>query len=303
MALMCIFTCMLSKAQNATVALHHEGDVTMYDGEKLQEALNVAVDGDTLFLSEGAFIGSDTIKSGVAIIGAGTKTRIVGNIVVGEYSGTIEKCSLSLLTLESTSSSSSGNGDVLIGMPKDFTIFQCKFNNLTTRTISATHRFNTVNVTVVSCNCSSIPFLFLQSLNIMASKIKSAVVGLNTSTYSNCNIGSVTVNQNGAIFNNCVLGSATSSATYSGCLIKGNADSFSTAYGCWFTDEEVLNEDLDCIYSNIANCVDDNNVMVGVMGGATKYSLQASTPRVTEHSLTVDNAKKVLNVTLKVGVE
>ena len=68
-------------AGNAKCLLHHNGAVTIYDSDDLNNALNAAVDGDTLFLSEGSFAGF-TITKKITVRGSGQFTKVGGDILV-----------------------------------------------------------------------------------------------------------------------------------------------------------------------------------------------------------------------------
>ena len=59
-------------AQLLTAALHHQGKVTIYGSDKLSTAMNDAVAGDTLYLSEGSFPNALTITKAIRVIGVGS---------------------------------------------------------------------------------------------------------------------------------------------------------------------------------------------------------------------------------------
>ena len=71
----------MSNAQSGTIALHHEGKVTIYDSGNIQSAVDASVKGDTLYLSEGTF-GGFTITKGAVVIGSGQSTLISGDITI-----------------------------------------------------------------------------------------------------------------------------------------------------------------------------------------------------------------------------
>jgi hypothetical protein len=70
----------------AQALLLHNGQGKSFDADQLQQAVNEAVAGDTICLSEGTFMvgnaDSDTliIEKGVSVIGAGEMTILAGNI-------------------------------------------------------------------------------------------------------------------------------------------------------------------------------------------------------------------------------
>ena len=69
------------KAQQSIIALHHEGNVTIFAGAKTQEAMDASVKGDTLYLSEGTFAGFN-VTHGIVVLGSGEKTVVSGNITI-----------------------------------------------------------------------------------------------------------------------------------------------------------------------------------------------------------------------------
>ena len=69
----------VSKAQQSIIALHHEGNVTIFAGSKTQEAMDASVKGDTLYLSEGTFAGWN-VTHGIVVLGSGERTVVSGNI-------------------------------------------------------------------------------------------------------------------------------------------------------------------------------------------------------------------------------
>ena len=69
------------KAQQSIIALHHEGNVTIYAGAKTQEAMDASVKGDTPYLSEGTFAGFN-VTHGIVVLGSGENTVVSGNITI-----------------------------------------------------------------------------------------------------------------------------------------------------------------------------------------------------------------------------
>ena len=66
---------------NSKILLQHEGGVKVYDSDQMTQAINDAVKGDTIFLSEGSFGGFDLTKE-VMIRGCGTTTIITGAVKI-----------------------------------------------------------------------------------------------------------------------------------------------------------------------------------------------------------------------------
>ena len=68
----------------AAVLLLHKGQGKTFETDQLQAAVNEAVNGDTICLSEGSFSVADglTIDKKISIIGAGEISKIIGNVKV-----------------------------------------------------------------------------------------------------------------------------------------------------------------------------------------------------------------------------
>ena len=70
------------KAQIGIAALHHAGSVSVFKEDKVANAIAAAVEGDTIYLSEGHFLGNFTIDKPIHVIGSGQGTIIDGNITI-----------------------------------------------------------------------------------------------------------------------------------------------------------------------------------------------------------------------------
>ena len=76
----CLLCGLAVSAQSNTFAiLHHGGEQVLYDGDNLQTVLEIAQEGDTIFLSEG-FFPSVTINKKITLRGSGQKTHISGHL-------------------------------------------------------------------------------------------------------------------------------------------------------------------------------------------------------------------------------
>lgn len=69
------------KSEPVILALHHEGNVTFYYDYQFDAAQEAAVDGDTIYLSEGTFDGTMWVRKPIHVIGGGQKTIINGYLV------------------------------------------------------------------------------------------------------------------------------------------------------------------------------------------------------------------------------
>lgn len=78
----------VAMAQRPMATLSHQGKLTFFNsGSSFGEAINAAVDGDTIYLSEGKYscqglVDNNTITKKVTVIGNGRKSHIVDDIIV-----------------------------------------------------------------------------------------------------------------------------------------------------------------------------------------------------------------------------
>ncbi|MBQ7495588.1 MAG: hypothetical protein IJT75_07590, partial [Bacteroidaceae bacterium] len=86
LSIVSLFLCASSFAETRqTILLLHEGTGRGFAPDQLQEAVNAAVKGDTIYLNEGIYpLAGDTltIDKEVNIIGVGIHTRLLGTINV-----------------------------------------------------------------------------------------------------------------------------------------------------------------------------------------------------------------------------
>ncbi len=68
-------------AQKAIAMLNHNDTVTIYSSNQLQNAIDKAVDGDIIYLSEGLF-SAFTVGKSITIMGAGKGTVIPGEVEI-----------------------------------------------------------------------------------------------------------------------------------------------------------------------------------------------------------------------------
>ena len=166
-------------ASLASIMLQHNGNVTMYDPDKMSSAINDAVAGDTIYMSEGAFTGDFTINKAVCIIGAGQNTKIQGNI-------TISIDNTPTLTAHMLDAVSMGNNSVTVSKAvKNLKFRKCYFNSLT---INA----STTDLSIDRCRIEDFyPQTNVKSGNVLNSyfyRLRGASSQTNTINFINCNI-------------------------------------------------------------------------------------------------------------------
>lgn len=291
------------QAQVAIAALHHEGNVSIYSASGIKNAINDAVAGDTIYLSEGMF-GGFTVTKPIVIIGAGQTTSISSNVSIGKSGETMEEGLL-------LSGLNMANNLSFTGTISGVRISQCNIaGNCDINDSSNSYSFDNIEILM-----SKIKTLQLGSrvkgLTVVASKI-SSVTGDGADEGSvvimNCNIknsndGSYGYSGPKNNFVNCIIGYAGDGVCYN-CLYKTSA-SRTVLYDCYQNSDFTLDDDLNCSLTDdelkAAGYVGPDNTWVGINGAEVQYSLVMPVVQVTEHSVEVDQAERKLKVSLKLG--
>lgn len=307
----CLFVASLSTfgASLSSIMLQHNGSVTMYESDKMATAIGAAVKGDTIYLSEGSFVGDFTINKEITIIGAGQLTIVQGNITIA---------------IDNTPSLTAHLLDA-IKVPGSYTVTVTKaLKNLKIRKCYL-HQF-TCNASVTDlnidrCNINNFyPNSYTKTGNVLNSYITTtngASGQLNTISYINCNIYTVHNNNFAGTFINSIIRAYSWSGTYYNCSFINTAyptnfsfDASSSCQNCYaggYSFTQYTEEKTGVQYYGVAsdwlesnNYIGTDGTIIGMFGGTIPYSLVPNVPTVTESKVTVDTATKKLNVTLKV---
>lgn len=304
-------------ASLSSIMLQHNGSVTMFESDKMSSAISAAVKGDTIYLSEGSFVGDFTINKEITIIGAGQLTIVQGNITIA---------------LDNTPTLTAHMLDA-IKVPSSYTVTVTKaVKNLKIRKCYLYRFTSSASVTDLSidrCNISYFP----QNNNYKSGNVLNCYISnidgikdspINNINYINCNISYIgnVYSYNSyyvaGTFINCIIGNYTTSyiAFNNSVFINTSYPSsytFSASSSCQncyagnptmnkYTEEktgmEYYTVDADWLQSN--NYLGTDGTIIGMFGGTIPYSLVPNVPTVTESKVTVDTANKKLNVTLKV---
>ena len=282
------------QAQVAIAALHHNDSVKIYSSNAIQSAVDDAVAGDTIYLSEGIFAGF-TVRKPIAIIGAGQTTIISTWISLGDYHTTIESGLLlsGLNIIQSVS---------FYGVINGARIMQCKINDTCAFDAGSTISFDNIEISMSQIGTLS-PTTTVKGLSVVASKIayiSSGGADEGSVTILNCNIARDESNK--INFVNCIIPNLGSSV-YTNCLYI-NSSSGSVIHDCYQNDF-TLDDDLNCSLTDeqlkAAGYLGPNGTWVGITGGEVKFSLVTPVAQVVDHSLEVDQVERKLKVTLKLG--
>ena len=312
----------------AQALLLHNGQGKSFDADQLQQAINEAVSGDTICLSEGTFDTNSalTIDKAIAIVGTGQTTKVRGDINIaidGAPKVTIYMLDAMRIT-----------GDVIVTKEQHgLKIRKCWIGGYLYSTETLT------DLQVDRCYVLSfVPLpsvksaLFMNSIFFYIGEYNSKKVCNSTGnelTFYNCNIGQLNCVQGklqDMTFVNSILANYYSYigkgnntlinclskyelTTYYGdnivnCYINSllgtkNDDSYNNFFPTFNINSEVLTEEL--LTKN--NYIGNDGTVVGVMGGTNPYTLTPDGISIKESVLRVDPETRKLNVTLKVASE
>lgn len=292
------FSMSMLAASNARCLLQHKGTGKIYNADAIETAIKDAVDGDTIFLTEGQFPGF-TINKKITVRGAGQGTKITGDMKVS-ISGTP---TLKQAVLEGFNAE--GKTISLTTPMNGVKIKQGLFGGLS---VDA----NNDDAIVDRCNISSelISSRYIKGLNVISSEVTIGSSSMSTDAsinFVNCYVTAYYVNKCAGTFLNCIVNGQyyRNSMRYYNCnfintLLCGNyrqCDYSSTLQDCYESTETTF--DVNTL-ENLGFFGNDGTV-VGPFGGAYPYTLELAVPKIVENKVSLDAEKKVLNVTLKVS--
>ena len=294
----CLF--MLAVGANAAndgkAILHHDKKPTaIYDADKLSDALNAAVTGDTIYLSAGMYP-TFTLDKAITIKGAGTNTKISNGVTI-DIPGNPTLTSSLLEAVEV-------NGAITV--KSDMTNFLIKM--VKTTDLQFANQLNT-NALVDRCHLdkftitSAMTDFYVRNSYIW--NLTSTSLKFNKCNFINCRIHG-DWNKAAGRFINCELrrtGDYTS--------IKSSILSYSLVYS-YFNSVDPSTYQEKVYFDSKDNwlSVDDrlnkgyickDGTVVGVEGGKTPYSLTPSGPKETSSTVKVSDSEKKLNVSITVS--
>ena len=284
--------------------LQHQGTVKLFDADNIAGAMSAATDGDTLYLTAGEFPGF-TISKKITVRGAGTSTKITGDVTIN-IAGTP---TLTQTLLEGVDLYSSSKDVVLSSAMKGVKIKQCSMYELVT---------NASNSDVIIDRCyigDELRFSdnYIKSMIVLNSEIgdigRSYHGQKNTINFINCNIRFYYPYQVAGTFVNCSItryynsSESIKNCSFVNCLFKWDASSYfassTTSQQCYFD----ATCDWDAATFESLGYMGNDGRVVGLMGGATPYTLELAVPKVTESQISLDPETRVLNVNIKVSAK
>ena len=309
------------------VMLFHQGTGTEYAYDQLQQALDDATAGDTLYLNEGEYpINGDalTISHPVSIIGTGINTRLLGTVDISiPDSVTLTSYMLDALRV---------NGSVRVQQPVNGLKYRKCY-------IEGTVSWNATTRDVLIDRCYIGQFnhtINLKSANVVNSRIYREYTPLkstsnnygNSLTFINCTIENLRAGgysgftqesaNNYSTYINSIIHAQTYNDTHWGPSFIFNCSFINSLVG--FTIPAEVNVKENCYSPNEPSLFDWNKIngtiasqeeliereflgtdgtVVGPEGGSAPYTLIPSGISVRESKLTIDGENRTLNVRLK----
>lgn len=311
----------------AQALLLHNGQGKSFGADQLQTAVNEAVTGDTICLSEGTFDASAglTIDKAIVVMGAGGNTRISGNVNIAiEGTPTVKAHMFDALRI---------TGNLIVTKEQHgLKIRRCWIGGY----LYSTETLTDVQI-VQSFVMGLVPVAALKSAVCVNSIIYN--IGPNSSgivikstgnelTFINCNIWQVLSNSRGQLQDLTFVNSVIVSYRFNSVDTRNNTfinslfnAAPSTQYGdviqnCYvnstlgasvdtnkFPTFNLNGEDLTTELLMENSYLGNDGTVVGAYGGATPYTLAAEGLSIKEHVLKVNPETRQLNVTLKVATE
>ncbi len=302
-----------------TVMLSHNGQRTMYMYDQVQQAVDAASDGDTIYLSNGSFEPFNVTKR-IMVRGTGPETIISGNCTV--YIGGQTKLNMPVLDALTFT------GDVNVTSAyKQCTIRKCQMQNLNF-TESDFHDVKldrcdiqgTLHLTqkVKEFNCFNTRIFTLKPYDYLHGN----------AYFNHCNIRDIqdTIL---ATFDNCVfrwcraythgsyMGTCVGGCIFNYCIyptrtyldIGGEASDYNN-YPFFYNSSATFN---NCYQVNIdddkvigyssSSYLGSDGTMIGCYGGQNPFRRTPELPRVTKSAVQIDAVNKKLNVTLTLSKE
>lgn len=322
LTLACVFGMSMAAlaVQNSAVMLQHDGNITTYEPEQINDAIEAAKDGDVIYLTAGDFPGF-TINKEISVKGYGMMTVIKDAITVENTEKILNNVFIGYMEMDNCYIKSQVNnlkisqcrfkcGLFFMGITDNSLIDRCYFTfpgGSGGLDISGTYE-ETVTVNGVT---STYRRSYIKGLSVVNSEVR-AVNGINNSislgvSFINCLIGDeYTKKLTGAKIINSIIRSSSShgtdlskteiiSSSYGSKWISFDSDC--TLSNCYEVDiEDYTSEDL------VTNgYLGNDGTVIGPMGGNTPYTLEPALPHVTKADMKVDPDKQQLNVTLTVS--
>ncbi len=315
-----------SAIQSAAVMLQHDGKITTYEPEQINDAIAAAVDGDVVILSEGDFP-AFTIDKSISVKGTGMQTVIKGQITIEKEGAILNDVFIGYMHSIGDGSGSTYSIRVNTRV-KGLKISQCRLNK------GIYYNAITEESYIDRCKLES-----PNGLRIDGQYTETVTVNGKTSSYTRSYLQGLTVT-NSDIRQIYGQTGIYQDVTFINCFITSEYREFSlcgtkiinsillTGYNIGLNKVEIVNSSYVSSGSykvgfyndtRVENCYDvaisdytssdiaangylgNDGTIIGPLGGNTPYTLEPAVPTVTESSMKVDTDKQQLQVTLTVS--
>lgn len=292
------------------VLLQHKGNVTLFDGDDMQSAIDAAADGDIIYMTLGAFNKPFTINKEITIRGVGEKTVVNGDVTVDiPNSPKLENTLMEGVRVIGTLDVKSAVDNLVIS--------KCMIDNV---------KFSADVSGVILDRCYVTASLalstYIKDITVNNSKIYKLTAQEGTTkntTFVNCNIYQFyPLNFCGTIINSAIgnpYGGEISSSVLMNTLVdtqtyRLKVSTTSVALDCYLSPNVSYNYYLVGESCNIAysdeqlktnGYLGTDGTVVGINGGDTPFTLVSSVPTVTSSELNLDLEERKLNVKLTVS--
>lgn len=300
----------VAMAQRPMATLSHQGKLTFFNsGSSFGEAVNAAVDGDTIYLSEGKYscqglVDNNTITKKVTVIGNGRKSHIVDDITV-KIKGTLTSALFDGVKLEKVTLNDS------ITNPE---FKKCKIATLH----AASYSDDWIkDLKVDRCNIDLFDgyYHYIESYELYNSKIgrlDTYCKNYMSGRIINCHVKEIS-NWYGFMTSSIVIGQSgdNSNRFYENCLLdwdKSNHTStkYENCYDKPGTVNSLLDDNMDVVEGldlQASGFLGADGTVVGVYGGQWfPYSETPSMPTVDSSKSTVDFDQDTNTLKVKITV-
>lgn len=305
---------------DSVIFLEHNGSMTSFKAENINDALEAASNGDVLYLSEGTYPGF-TISKQISIKGVGPLTVIDGNVEINNSDNVkltgifIGYLDMQFFKVKSPVS--------------DLRISQCKIIGTSFNAITEHSQIDRCNITsgtysyeglVVGGTYSetittdgvnyTYNYPYIKGLtvsNCIVNKYRQIKSVYSNVTLINCYIDAILRENSdpyGITFINSIINSNSANPLFRKYKMINTAVDFN---GKTIDDSEII----DCYDVTISDYAVENltenhyfgtdGTVIGPYGGNTPYTLVPAVPRVTKSELKVDPKKQELNATLTIS--
>lgn len=305
------------------VLLDHNGEVTLFDGDNIQDAVNAAVDGDVLYLTLGTFKPFDIAKK-ITIRGTGETSVIDGNVNISiPNAPTLVNPVLETLSITGSVSVTTPLTNLYVRQCKiaggfgigaavtGSTIERCRIGSM-----SFSGAINDLLIDRCSISNGLTLSSTIESMTVTNSYIYnlSASTGAtNKTTFVNCNLYFyIVTNFSGTIINSIVERSANTVFTINSTVLVNSLinthysnvsiGASSVCQNCYIVSSDNL--DISTSALQAKGYLGTDGTVVGRYGGDTPYDdnmLVPSVPKVTSSDIKLNNEQKKLNVKLTVS--